>query len=408
MPSSPRARTRVAIALGAGMLSTIAAVQPVAATTPAVEATSVKTATFKTTSVKTTSVKTTSVKTTTFKTTVVKVTLTDEGCPKTIKAPAGPTSFKIRNEDATSVSEFEVLSGDRVLGERENLAPGLSGEFSLTLKPGTYTTYCPGGEREKGKLIVTGTAATRLSPAGEAAVEQYRTYVEDQTTQLVATTKTFTDAVQAGDVDAAKAAYAAARVPYERIEPVAETFGDLDPRIDAREGDVPKKDWSGFHPIEQALYVGGTAAGFADMAAQLREDVEQLQGLIADTQYEPATIANGAVELLNEVSASKITGEEERYSRTDLVDFLANVEGAQAAFDAVKPILAVRSAALAAEIDQRFADVYATLAPYGSGTTFTPYDQLTKDDTKKLSQSIDALAEPLSRVAKKVVSAPGR
>ena len=342
------------------------------------------------------------------KSTDVKVTLTDDGCPKVIKAPAGPSTFKIKNDDATAVSEFEILSGDKILGERENLTPGLSGAFSLTLKPGTYTTYCPGGDREKGQLIVTGTAATKLSPAGEAAVESYRTYVEDQAAQLVAASTTFTDAVKSGDVTAAKAAYAAARIPYERIEPVAETFGDLDPRIDAREGDVPKKNWSGFHPIEQALYVDGTAAGMATLATQLQADVEQLQGLIADTEYEPATIANGAVELLNEVSASKITGEEERYSRTDLVDFLANVEGAQAAFDAVKPILVVKNAALASQIDSRFADVYATLAPYGSGANFVPYTDLTKADTKTLSASIDALAEPLSKVAKKVVSAQGQ
>ena len=171
---------------------------------------------------------------------------------------------------------------------------------------------------------------------------------------------------------------------------------------------MAKKDWAGFHLIEQALYVNGTTTGMAPVAKQLQADVEQLQGLIADTQYEPATIANGAVELLNEVSASKITGEEERYSRTDLVDFLANVEGAQAAFDAVKQILVVKDAALAAQIDARFADVYATLAPYGSGSTFVPYTDLTKADTKQLSQSIDALAEPLSKVAKKVVSAQGQ
>ncbi|HEX5586354.1 MAG TPA: iron uptake system protein EfeO [Acidimicrobiia bacterium] len=338
----------------------------------------------------------------------VKVTLTDAGCPKRIRTDAGPSTFKVKNEDATAVSEFEVLSGDRILGERENLVPGLSGEFSLTLKPGTYTTYCPGGDREKGELVVTGTAAAALSPEGEAAVEQYRAYVEDQAAQLVAVTKTFTDAVSSGDVAAAKAAYAPARIPYERIEPVAETFGDLDPRIDAREGDVSKKEWGGFHLLEQALFVDGTTNGVASVATQLQADVEQLQGLIADTQYEPATIANGAVELLNEVSASKITGEEERYSHTDLVDFQANVEGAQAAFDAVKPILVVKNAALAAQIDARFADVSAALAPYGSGATFVSYTDLTKADTKKLSQSIDALAEPLSKVAKKVVSAQGQ
>jgi iron uptake system component EfeO len=332
----------------------------------------------------------------------VKVKLTDAGCPKSIKTVAGPTTFKITNVDATAVSEFEILSGDRILGERENLAPGLSGSFTLTLKAGTYTTFCPGGDRERGKLTVTGTAADELSPEGQAAVDAYRTYVTAQTGDLVTATKVFTDAVIAGDLDAAKASYATARIPYERIEPVAEAFGDLDPRIDAREGDVPKKEWGGFHLIEQALYVKRTTADLTDVAEQLQEDVEQLQSLVIDVELEPASIANGAVELLNEVSASKITGEEERYSHTDLVDFLANVEGAQAAYDAVKPILITRNATLAATIDSRFADVYAALVPYGSGAQFVSYTDLTDADTAKLSRAIDALAEPLSKVAKLV------
>ena len=44
-------------------------------------------------------------------------------------------------------------------------------------------------------------------------------------------------------------------MPYERVEPVAESFGDLDPRIDARANDVPKSKWTGFHPIERRLWV---------------------------------------------------------------------------------------------------------------------------------------------------------
>ena len=123
-----------------------------------------------------------------------------------------------------------------------------------------------------------------------------------------------------------------------------------------------------------------------------------------DVELQPAGIANGAVELLNEVSASKITGEEERYSRTDLVDFEANVQGSQAAYEAVKPLLAAKNATLASQIDTRFAAVTAALEPYRSGTTFVPYTNLTSADTKALSQVIDALAEPLSKVAKQIVS----
>jgi iron uptake system component EfeO len=340
------------------------------------------------------------------KATDVKVVINDDGCPAKLATKAGPTTFKVSNEGNGDVSEFEVLSGSRIIGEVENIAPGLNGEFSLTLKTGDYITQCPGGSKHaKGKLTVTGTAATKLSAPQKAAVEQYRAYLVDQSAQLATTTKAFTDAVDSGNVEAAKALYPAARVPYERIEPVAETFGTLDPDIDAREGDVPKKEWGGFHLIEKALWVDGSTSGLdPDVTKKLNENVGQLANLVQDVEMQPASIANGSVELLNEVSSSKITGEEERYSRTDLVDFEANVQGSEAAFDSVKPLLTGKNAALASQIDTRFAAVTAALAPYRTGTTFVSYTNLTDQDTKALSQVIDALAEPLSKVAKQVVS----
>jgi iron uptake system component EfeO len=336
---------------------------------------------------------------------VVKVEINDDGCPAKVSTKAGANTFKVSNTGSGDVSEFEVLSGSRIIGEVENIAPGLKGEFSLALKPGTYTTRCPGGSQHAtGKLVAKGTSATKLTAAGSAAVDQYRQYLEAQTAELVTATKAFTDAVDAGDVEAAKAAYPAARAPYERIEPVAETFGNLDPDIDARAGDVPAKEWGGFHKIEQALWVDGSTASLdPDLTKELNANVQRLQNLVQDVELQPAAIANGAVELLNEVSASKITGEEERYSHVDLVDFEANVQGAQAAFDAVKPMLAAKDPTRASDIDARFAAVTAALAPYRTGTTFVLYTALTRTDTKALSTVIDSLAEPLSTVSKKIV-----
>jgi iron uptake system component EfeO len=202
----------------------------------------------------------------------------------------------------------------------------------------------------------------------------------------------------------AKALYAPARVPYERIEPVAESFGDLDPEIDARAGDGPAATWSGFHRIEQALYEKGDLAGMAPVARKLVADVRRLQTLVRTVKLEPATIANGAVELLNEVTSSKITGEEERYSHLDLVDLGANLDGARAAFDAVAPLLPKDSAVNRAAVDAKFAAVDAALAPYRSGSTFVPLPQLTNAQTRAIAQLVDAAAEPLSKVAQLVVS----
>jgi iron uptake system component EfeO len=337
----------------------------------------------------------------------VAVKIVDLGCdPATLDLPAGPTVFKVLNDGASKVTEYEILDGDRILGEAENIAPGLSGEFSVTLRAGDYTLYCPGGtSQERGKLKVTGDISPGSNAAATTAISVYRAYVEQQTKQLGEASAKFIDAVKAGDVAKAKALYAKARIPYERIEPVAESFGTLDPKIDAREGDVPADQWTGFHPIEQALWERGTLAGMGTLADQLTTDIGELQARVQTVQLEPAQIANGAVELLGEVSKSKITGEEERYSHTDLVDFQANVEGAEAAYNSLQPLVAVSDAELDKTIKQRFADVMKSLEPYKRGDGYVSYTELTESDTRKLSQAIDALAEPLSQVGRIVVAA---
>jgi iron uptake system component EfeO len=331
--------------------------------------------------------------------------LTDAGClPNTAKAPAGPITFDVENAGTSKVSEFEVLDGDTILGEKENLSDGLSGSFSLTLEQGEYILYCPGGDDERGTLTVSGKLKTESSPQVEEAISQYRDYLEKNTAELVAATAPFVAAVEAGDVEQAKTRYAPARIPYERIEPVAESFGDFDPRIDARENDVPKSEWSGFHPIEKALWVEDTTDGMAPVAKQLLADVEELQRKVKTVELQAVQIANGANELLGEVSASKITGEEERYSHIDLVDFEANVEGAEAAFEAVEPLLSDKDPKLAKEIEAQFDTVYASLKPYRRGDGFVSYTELTQADTRKLAQGIDALAELLSEVPAQIVS----
>jgi iron uptake system component EfeO len=331
--------------------------------------------------------------------------LTDAGCnPHDAKAPAGPINFEIENDGSGSVTELEILDGETILGEKENLTEGLDGSFALTLEEGEYILRCNGGEDEDGTLTVSGKLEAGTSPEIEKTITQYREYLEENTDELTAETKPFVAAVVAGDVAKAKALYAAARIPYERIEPVAETFGDLDPRIDARENDVPANQFGGFHRIEKALWEEGTAEGMAPVAQQLQADVEELEAKVKTVNLQAVQIANGANELLGEVSASKITGEEERYSHIDLVDFAANVEGAEAAFESVEPLLSSTDPELAKEIEADFDKVYASLEPYRRGGGFVSYAELTKADTRKLAQQIDILAEKLSQVPAAIVS----
>jgi iron uptake system component EfeO len=328
--------------------------------------------------------------------------LTDSGCePTKATAPAGPIDFKVENGGTSKYTELEVLDGETLLGERENIIEGTSGSFSLTLEEGEYAVRCneEGGEGE-GTLKVTGQLDTKTGPEVEEAIAGYREYLVENTEELTAKTKPFVAAVEAGELAKAKQLYPVPRINYERIEPVAESFGDLDPRIDARANDVKPGEFGGFHRIEKALWEEETTKGMAPFAEGLLEDVEELEEKVKGVSLQAVQIANGANELLTEVSTSKITGEEERYSHIDLVDFKANVEGSQVAFEAVAPLMKKKQPQLVEEIEKDFGAVYTALKPYETSKWpgFVLYGELTKADTRKLAQVIDTLAEELSLV----------
>jgi iron uptake system component EfeO len=336
---------------------------------------------------------------------VIPVAATDDACEvQAGDLEAGTHEFLVTNGGSATTEFYVYAEGDRVMAEVENIAPGLSRKLLAELPAGTYQAVCkPGmaGEGIRQQLTVTGEAAQLSDDESLAqAGADYQRYVRSQTAALLEQTSAFVDAVMAGDVAGAKALYPVARTYWERIEPVAEVFGDLDPRIDGREGDQAEgEDFTGFHRIEKALWQDGDVSGMGRYADQLLTDVEEIVALADETTLEPLQLANGAKALLDEVASGKITGEEDRYSHADLWDFAANLEGSRAAVQALRPFLEEADPDLVARIDERFADTEAELGQYRAGDGWLAHDQLTQEQLKGLSDSITALTAAVSQVA---------
>jgi iron uptake system component EfeO len=317
---------------------------------------------------------------------------------------AGTHVFQIANS-GSKVTEFYVYAaGDRVMGEVENITPGLSRELRVELPAGAYQTACkPGmiGTGIRAALTVNGSAPALTEDALlQQATTDYSRYVTSQSEALVEKTGDFVTAVKAGDVAKAKSLFPIARTYYERIEPVAEIFGDLDPKIDGREDDATAQlPFSGFHKIEKDLWVGGDISKDGPVADHLLTDVKEVVTKAKDEKLSPLQLANGAKELLDEVANSKITGEEDRYSHTDLWDFAANVDGSQAAVAALRPALEQRSPDLVKQIDTAFANVDSELGKYRVGDGWRLQNELSQAELKGLSDSINALAQPISQIA---------
>ncbi|MFT4262006.1 MAG: EfeM/EfeO family lipoprotein [Nocardioides sp.] len=332
----------------------------------------------------------------------------------TTDLPAGRHTFKVTSSSSQVTEVYVYADGDRIVGEVENIGPATSRDLIVDLPAGTYEVTCkPGmvGNGIRTKIAVTGAEAPAqtLDQNLQAAVDSYRTYVETETRALIDTTKTFTDAIAAGDLDAAKTAYPTARLHYERIEPIAESFGDLDPLIDMRIDDATDgTPFVGFHALEQLLFEKGTLDGAKPLASALTTNVAKLAELVKTVEFTPLVMGNGAKSLLDEVAKSKVTGEEERYSRIDLVDFAGNVDGAKYVYTALRPALEEKNPKLVATLDQRFPALISLLdthlATKGSdgfipGSPYVSYDALTPEDVKALAVEVDAISEPLGQIS---------
>ena len=393
----------------------------------------------------------------------VNVTITDDSCtadPATV--PSGQVTFTVTN-DGSAPNELEVLAENQlqIESEKENIGPGTTAELTTALPEGTYYTACKpnmvGDFVGLSEFTVTQGEAVEVSEdvqaAEDEAIANYTSYVKDQVGQLVTATQEFDEAYTSGDTERAKELYPLARQHYERIEPTAESFGieepgDLDGAMDARVQDLAAdagkepndpevlKDWTGWHRIEADLFAEPDA-GFAfpsdadrrAAAEKLDEDTQKLYDLVygkvegAEGTFELklSDVVDGASGLLEEVATSKIVGEEETFSHTDMYDFKANLEGAEVAYGNVADLVSDQDPELAEKIEQSFEDVDGLIDAQADGqnaegaTLYTPYDQVAavQDDAKgeapsdaeytptqrEFSDAVNALSEPLSQVA---------
>ncbi|GAA4663780.1 iron uptake system protein EfeO [Frondihabitans cladoniiphilus] len=361
----------------------------------------------------------------------VAITLTGGGSDacavSTTSVPAGPVTFTVTNKSSTGISEVELLQDQKILGEKENLAPGLAAaSFTVTLGGGKYQVYCPNASKELTDFTVTGKAASASNSSAATLLKtgskQYATYVDDQVSTMVDTTTALQTAIDSGDLTAAQTAYAKARPYYERIESDVDGFikpgfkatdnsGNLDYLIDMRASNLdPAVGWHGYHAVERDLFQAGAITDSTkSLAAELTANVTELKKLAPTLSYKPEDLANGAASLLEEVQSEKVTGEEEAFSHIDLVDLAANVEGAEEAFAYLRPGLTKLDPTLTKSIVAQFQATDALLDKYRDANALGGYvsytDALKASDANTLSQQVQALQDPLSQLAEKVATA---
>jgi iron uptake system component EfeO len=299
---------------------------------------------------------------------------------------------------------------DNIIQERrKQMMKFKSSKFTIlsatVLTGALLLTACNANEETTSTTEVKEETTTKSTVVNlQMETDAYKAFALQQMDSFLIETEKFVEAFLAGDIETAKALYPEARMFFERSEPIAESFGELDPRIDGRLADIQEEgkgeeEWTGYHKLEYALWVENTTQGYEEVANQLLADTKELHALVQTVEVEPDLMVTGAVDLLNEVSTSKITGEEEIYSHTDLYDFKANIEGAEKIFEILRNKIAEKDPDLVTTLEEKFTAVNDLLAQHETAEGgYVSYEALTEEHTQELATAVNQLGEPLSQM----------
>jgi len=340
----------------------------------------------------------------------VLVTIHPHSCePNALTVPAGRASFRIVNRSDRAV-EWEILDGVLVVEERENIAPGLSQVINANLLPGDYAITCGLLSNPRGTLHVTPTAASDAASRAKPSLvtfvgplSEFRVYLSSQGTALIKAVTALAQAIEAGDLAQAQALYVPARAAYQRLAPASQRLAELDNAINARADYFEKREqdpgFTGFHRIEYALFQQRNLDGLAPVAQRLIADVTTLkQQLLAQT-LPPEQLVSIVIRNLNSLADVRASsGEEERYSHTDLNGFAANLEVTHKVVDLLRPLLTKSAANLLPQIDSAFAALDAELNGLKTQDGYASYDSVSAEQRKQIADKAKALADALDGI----------
>lgn len=335
---------------------------------------------------------------------VFTVTVNDKSCePNELTVPAGRTTFEILNASNRPV-EWEILDGVMVIEERENIAPGFRSSLTARLVPGTFEITCGLLSNPRGKLIVTPSAASEADKAKPqitafiGPLSEYKVYLALQSAELVRETGKLATAIQAGDLQAARDLYLAARLPYKRIEAAAGRIADLENRIDPVADYFEKREedpgFAGFHRIEYGLYAKRSAEALAPVAEALAADAAALRTRLKETKLAPEDLAASAARQARRLAEDTIINGDNRYGFTDIAEFAANLEGMEKSVSLLYPLLANSAPDTEKSVKDAFVKTNTALSALGAAS----YDTVKPDARRSLADAFAALAASIDTI----------
>lgn len=343
----------------------------------------------------------------------------NKSCEKTnYTATGGSIEINFKNTGSKSGSIL-LTQNKKIILTAKNISSKKEKTIKANLNEGTYLIQCGSEDAIQSVLAVSSVVElsenenktydkSKVEDEINQSVKEYKTYVLEQVQKIKAEVKLLTDPVRAGDLELAKTNYPLSRQAWESIEPIAQLFPKEDFAIDSRADDHADLEadgfgvgtFKGYHQIEYLLFIQNNTQDAIVYADELEVDIDKLQAKIESLTIDPFIMSKGPQGLIEEVATTKIRGEENRYSGTDLYDFEANLEGSDVIIDFFADELNTQEPAFMPEYEESMKYVRSILNKYKTPNgAFENYSSLTQADKDELKVALDNLTEQLSQIS---------
>jgi iron uptake system component EfeO/high-affinity iron transporter len=263
------------------------------------------------------------------------------------------------------------------------------------------------------RVLVSGNVPPVRPADLRAPIAEYRRHVVDELGTMLAETARLQAAVDAGDLDAARAAWIASFMRYQTIGAAYGAFGDLDARIDGTTAGLPggerSPDFVGLHRIELALWGRDSTADAAEYTRPLIDDVRRLRVRARTLHIDPLEYALRSHEVLEDTLHLQLSGQASPWSGAALVALRSNVAGTEVVLDSLRPLVARRNPRVLDDADQAVSDLRSAIRSVtGSGGGLPRWDGLSQRDRELIAGRTAAAAEALAYVPEIVDPRPPR
>ncbi len=292
---------------------------------------------------------------------ITAVTVTRHECaPDWTSARAGTQTFTVTNRSGKPGEINLDNAAGGVVAEIETIGPATTAAMTATLGSGSYTFKCymsgqavtssapvqaTGNAGAPGPAAVTPVTMAELTGPNRA----YQAYVARKLAALAAAVTRVRADLRRGDLAAARRAWLAAQMAWERVGASYNSFGDagvaVDGLPDGLPGGVHDKKFTGLHRLEYGLWHGQRSASLLPVVNELARDAATVRKNLTspDIAGDPANLPLRAHEILEDALRDHLSGSDDQGGGAAYAETYADLQATRAVLGELSPLIAARA-----------------------------------------------------------------